>query len=86
MASVSGSVESESMVSIDESKIRGHVDEVARTSVEETLSGSSAAMQDIATKGSSQPRDRRFQNHPATGGRLAITCILTIHLGACSNA
>ena len=36
MASVSGSVESESMVSIHESKIRGHVDEVARTSVEET--------------------------------------------------
>lgn len=39
MASVSGSVESGSMVSIDESKIRGHVDEVVRTSVEETLNG-----------------------------------------------
>ncbi len=37
MACVSGSVENGSMVTIDESKIRDHVDEVIRMSVEETL-------------------------------------------------
>lgn len=39
MASVSGSVENGSMVQIDEAKIRGHVDEVVRSSVEATLNG-----------------------------------------------
>ena len=39
MASVTGSVENGSMVHVDESKIRGHVDEVVRQSVEETLNG-----------------------------------------------
>lgn len=39
MASVSGSIENGSMVQVDESKIRGHVDEVVRSSVEETLNG-----------------------------------------------
>ena len=34
MASVSGR-----MVSVDEDQVRGHVDEVVRTSVEETLNG-----------------------------------------------
>ena len=39
MASVTGSVENGSIVQVDEAKIRGHVDEVVRTSVEETLNG-----------------------------------------------
>jgi putative transposase len=39
MASVSGSVENGSMVQVDEAKIRGHVDEVVRSSVEATLNG-----------------------------------------------
>jgi putative transposase len=39
MASVSGSVENGSMVHVDEARIRGHVDEVVRKSVEETLNG-----------------------------------------------
>jgi putative transposase len=39
MASVSGSVENGSIVQVDEERIRGHVDEVVRTSVEETLNG-----------------------------------------------
>ena len=34
MASVSGG-----MLSVDEAQVRGHVDEVVRTSVEETLNG-----------------------------------------------
>lgn len=39
MASVSGSVENGSMFHVDEAQIRGHVDEVVRRSVEETLNG-----------------------------------------------
>jgi len=39
MASVAGSVENGSMVHVDEARIRGHVDEVVRQSVEETLNG-----------------------------------------------
>ena len=39
MASVTESIENGSMVQVDEAKIRGHVDEVVRTSVEETLNG-----------------------------------------------
>jgi putative transposase len=39
MASVSGSVENGSMFHVDEAQIRGHVDEVVRQSVEETLNG-----------------------------------------------
>ena len=39
MASVTGSVENGSMVQVDEAKIRGHVDEVVRSSVEATLNG-----------------------------------------------
>ena len=39
MARVSGSVESGRLVHVDESQIRGHVDEVVRASVEETLNG-----------------------------------------------
>jgi putative transposase len=39
MASVAGSVENGSMVPVDEAQIRGHVDEVVRKSVEETLNG-----------------------------------------------
>lgn len=39
MASVSGSVENGSMVQVDEEQIRGHVDEVVRSSVEATLNG-----------------------------------------------
>ncbi len=38
MASVSGSVEYEKLVQVDEAKIRCHVDEVVRSSVESTLS------------------------------------------------
>lgn len=39
MASVAGSVENGSIVQIDESQVRSHVDEVVRKSVEETLNG-----------------------------------------------
>ena len=39
MASLAGSVENGSMVHVDEAQIRGHVDEVVRKSVEETLNG-----------------------------------------------
>ncbi len=39
MASLAGSVENGSMVQVDEAQIRGHVDEVVRKSVEETLNG-----------------------------------------------
>ena len=39
MASLAGSIENGSIVQVDESKIRGHVDKVVRTSVEETLNG-----------------------------------------------
>jgi putative transposase len=39
MASVAGSVENGSMFHVDEAQIRGHVDEVVRQSVEETLNG-----------------------------------------------
>ncbi|QEG33398.1 IS256 family transposase [Bythopirellula goksoeyrii] len=39
MASLTGSTENGSMVQIDEAQIRGHVDEVVRKSVEETLNG-----------------------------------------------
>ena len=39
MASLAGSAESGSMVQFDEALIRGHVDEVVRQSVEETLNG-----------------------------------------------
>lgn len=39
MASVTGSVENGSMFQVDEAQIRGHVDEVVRKSVEETLNG-----------------------------------------------
>ncbi len=39
MASLAGSVENGSMVQVDEALIRGHVDEVVRKSVEETLNG-----------------------------------------------
>ena len=39
MASVTGSVDNGSMVQVDEEKIRGHVDEVVRSSVEATLNG-----------------------------------------------
>lgn len=46
MASVSGSVENESMVQVDEEKIHGHVDEVVRSSVEVTLNGLLAAEAD----------------------------------------
>jgi len=37
MSSVSGSLENGSIVHVDEEKIRGHVDEVVRSSVEATL-------------------------------------------------
>lgn len=39
MASLAGSTENGSMVQVDEALIRGHVDEVVRKSVEETLNG-----------------------------------------------
>lgn len=39
MASVAGSVDNGSMFQVDEAQIRGHVDEVVRRSVEETLNG-----------------------------------------------
>ena len=39
MASVSRNVEVEQLVQVDEAKIRGHVDEVVRSSVQETLNG-----------------------------------------------
>ena len=39
MSSVAGSDRSGSMVSVDEERVRGHVDEVVRSSVEETLNG-----------------------------------------------
>ena len=39
MASVSGSEVQGSVIRIDEEQIRGHVDEVVRSSVEETLNG-----------------------------------------------
>ena len=39
MSSVAGSYRSGSMVSVDEERVRGHVDEVVRSSVEETLNG-----------------------------------------------
>ena len=39
MASVTESIENGSMVHVDEAKIRGHVDEVVRSSVQETLNG-----------------------------------------------
>jgi len=39
MASLTGSVENGSMVQVDDEQIRGHVDEVVRSSVEETLNG-----------------------------------------------
>jgi len=39
MSSVSGSVRNGSIVHVDEEKIRGHVDEVVRSSVEATLNG-----------------------------------------------
>ncbi len=39
MASLSGSSASGSMVQVDEERIRGHVDEVVRQRVEETLNG-----------------------------------------------
>lgn len=39
MASVTGSPENGSIVQVDEERIRGHVDEVVRSSVQETLNG-----------------------------------------------
>ena len=39
MASLAGSAENGSMVQVDEAQIRGHVEEVVRKSVEETLNG-----------------------------------------------
>ena len=64
MARVSGSVESGRLVHVDESQIRGHVDEVVRACVEETPANGCDPFRDQVRK--INPKRR----HPNAGVRF----------------